>query len=103
MKILLQLPLLFLFGFCEAQKLSRAELGLVAPKVSNCTPVKDQYMSSTCWSFSSTSFLESELLKNGKGTADLSEMFIARHSMVRKIEKHLKFLHPEVSFMMRYG
>ena len=82
--------LLFFFSFCEAQKLNRFELGLVAPKISNCTHVKDQYMSSTCWSFSSTSLLESELMKMGKGKVDLSEMFIARHSMVRKIERHLK-------------
>lgn len=47
-------------------------------------------MSSTCWSFSSMSLLESELMKMGKGRTDLSEMFIARYSMVRKIQRHLK-------------
>ena len=81
---------LFLFSFCKAQKLKLAELGLVPPIISNCTSVKDQYMSSTCWSFSSISLLESELMKMGKGKIDLSEMFIARYSMVRKIQRHLK-------------
>ena len=110
----LVLPFLLLFNFCEAQKLNRTEMGLVAPKISNCTPVKDQYMSSTCWSFSSTSFLESELLKKGKGVNDLSEMFIARHSMMRKIERHLKLkggnfftpggqFHDAVWVMKNYG
>lgn len=47
-------------------------------------------MSSTCWSFSSVSLLESELLKMGKGETDLSEMFIARYSMIRKIHRHLR-------------
>ena len=47
-------------------------------------------MSSTCWSFSSVSLLESELLKERKDTVDLSEMFIARYSMIRKIQRHLK-------------
>lgn len=84
------LPLLFLFSYCEAQKLLRSGLGLVTPAVKYCTPVKDQNMSGTCWSFSSTSLLESELMKKGKGAQDLSEMFIARHSMMRKIERHLK-------------
>jgi len=84
------LPLLFLFFCCEAQKLNRAELGLMAPKNNICTSVKDQYMSSTCWSFSSISLLESELMKKGMGKADLSEMFIARFSMLRKIQRHLK-------------
>ena len=36
------------------------------------------------------SLLESELMKKGKGQTDLSEMFIARYSMVRKIQRHLK-------------
>jgi bleomycin hydrolase len=87
---LLLLPLTLLFNFCLAQKLNRADLGLIAPEYSICTPVKNQYMSSTCWSFSSTSLLESELIKVGKGNIDLSEMFIARYSMVRKIHRHLK-------------
>jgi len=62
----------------------------LTPGINACTPVKDQYMSGTCWSFSVTSMLESELLKMGKGEEDISEMFIARHSMVRKIRRHLQ-------------
>jgi bleomycin hydrolase len=73
-----------------AQRLNRTELGLVPPKLNHCTEVKNQSMSSTCWSFSSVSLLESELLKIGKGESDLSEMFIARYSMLRKIHRHLK-------------
>ena len=66
------------------------DLGGLKPVTIPATPVKDQYLSATCWSFSSTSLLESELLKAGKGEVDLSEMFIARYSMVRKIHRHLK-------------
>lgn len=73
----------------NGQRLTRTALGLTAPAKMPCTPVKDQSMSSTCWSFSSVSLLESELLKNGKGETDLSEMFVARYSMLRKIERHL--------------
>jgi bleomycin hydrolase len=47
-------------------------------------------MSSTCWSFSGNSFLESELMKMGRGNFDLSEMFVARYSMLRKIRRHLQ-------------
>jgi bleomycin hydrolase len=90
MRCLLFLSSIFLVSFCEAQKLSRQTLGLTPPIVSNCTPVKDQYMSSTCWSFSSNSFLESELMKMGKGEFDLSEMYVARYSMLRKIHRHLQ-------------
>jgi bleomycin hydrolase len=79
-----------LINFCEAQKLNRDSLRLVAPLNGNCTPVKNQFMSATCWSFSSNSFLESELMKMGKGENDLSEMFVARYSMLRKIKRHLQ-------------
>ena len=41
------------------------------------TPVKNQASTGTCWCFATTSFMESELLRMGKGTYDLSEMFIA--------------------------
>ena len=102
------LILLSFVNFCFGQRLIRASLNFPIPSLTNCTPVKDQYLSSTCWSFSSMSFLESELMKIGKGVNDLSEMFIARHSMMRKIERHLKlkggnFFTPGASSMMRYG
>jgi bleomycin hydrolase len=74
----------------NAQTITVATLGLKAPLVNDCTPIKDQAMSGTCWSFASMSFLESEFLKNTGNKIDLSEMFIARYSYIRKIEKHLQ-------------
>ena len=50
------------------------------------TPVKDQNRSSTCWSFSTIGFLESELLRMGKGEYDLSEMFVVHHTMLDRAE-----------------
>ena len=43
------------------------------------TPVKNQYKTGTCWCFATISFLESELLRTGKGEFDLSEMFVVRN------------------------
>ena len=43
-----------------------------------CTPVKDQYRSGTCWSFSTISYLESELLRTGKGEYDLTDIIPVR-------------------------
>jgi len=45
-----------------------------------CTPVKNQSSTSTCWCFSGISMFESELIRMGKGTYDLSEMFVVRHT-----------------------
>ncbi len=43
-----------------------------------CTAVKNQQSTGTCWSFTTVSFLESELLRLGKGEYDLSEMYLVR-------------------------
>jgi len=84
--------LIFFFysSYCYPQGLTVEELQLKAPQKLLCTPVKDQAMSSTCWSFASNSQIESELLRKGKKAVDLSEMFIARYSYLRKINQHLK-------------
>ncbi|MDT8325693.1 MAG: C1 family peptidase [Bacteroidota bacterium] len=54
------------------------------------TPVKNQYRTSTCWSFSSISLLESELMRMGRGEFDLSEMFVVRHVYRGKAEKYVR-------------
>lgn len=61
------------------------------------TSVKNQNRSSTCWSFSSLGFLESELLRQGKGEYDLSEMFVVHHTMVDRAERYVR-LHGDNSF-----
>lgn len=50
------------------------------------TSVKDQAATGTCWSFATTSMIESELLRMGKGEYDLSEMFIVRQNYKDKLE-----------------
>lgn len=53
------------------------------------TPVKDQAVSGTCWCFATTSFIESELLRQGKGEYDLSEMFIVRQKYQNQMADNL--------------
>lgn len=50
-------------------------------KANPITSVKNQNRSGTCWSFSSLGFFESELLRMGKGTYDLSEMYLVHKTM----------------------
>jgi hypothetical protein len=50
------------------------------------TPVKNQAGTGTCWCFATTSFIESELLRMGKGEYDLSEMYIVRYNYVDKLK-----------------
>ena len=50
------------------------------------TPVKNQASTGTCWCFATTSFMESELLRMGKGEYDLSEMFIVRQKYLNQVK-----------------
>ncbi|MBQ4280009.1 MAG: aminopeptidase [Rikenellaceae bacterium] len=59
-------------------------------KVIPHTPTKDQASSGTCWSFSTVSVLESDLLRRGKGEHDLSEMWIVRHAYLEKLIKYVR-------------
>lgn len=61
------------------------------------TPVKDQNRSGTCWSFATVSFIESELLRTGKDTIDLSEMFFVNHAYREKAKRYVR-LHGSSNF-----
>ena len=54
------------------------------------TSVKNQNRAGTCWSYSTLSFLETELIRMGKGEYDLSEMWIVRHTYQDKAEKYVR-------------
>lgn len=70
---------------------------LTVDKDVEATDVKNQYRSSTCWSFSTLSFFESELKRMGKGDHNLSEMFVVRHVYEDKAEKYVR-LHGALNF-----
>lgn len=61
------------------------------------TPVKNQGKSGTCWSYATTSFVESEMIRNGKEPVDLSEMFTVRMVYLDKAEKYVR-LHGNLNF-----
>ncbi len=54
------------------------------------TAVENQNRTGTCWSFSSLSFFESELIRMGKGEHNLSEMYIVRNAYIGKAENYLR-------------
>ncbi|MFO7999087.1 MAG: C1 family peptidase [Bacteroidales bacterium] len=49
------------------------------------TSVKNQASTGTCWCFATISFLESELIRTGRGEYDLSEMFVVRHNYINRM------------------
>lgn len=83
----------------EAKEEKKAEEGFVFTTIKEnpITSIKNQNRSSTCWSFSSVSFFESELLRQGKGEFDLSEMFIVHHTMEERAVNYVRY-HGDASF-----
>lgn len=53
--------------------------------------VKSQASTGTCWCFATTSMLESELMRLGKGEVGLSEMFTINNVYAEKASQYVKF------------
>ena len=66
-------------------------------KANPVTSVKNQSRAGTCWCYSSLGFIESELLRMGKGEYDLSEMFIVHNTYLDRADKAVR-THGDVSF-----
>lgn len=77
------------FAQTDADSVQNYEYKFSVVKEHKATPVKNQHKTGTCWCFAMTSFIESELLRTGKGEYDLSEMFIVRHNYVRRIKDNV--------------
>jgi len=55
------------------------------------TAIKSQGSSSTCWSYSATSFLETEIMRIGKPEVELSVMFTVRNIYVDKADQFVRW------------
>lgn len=78
-------------------KIEGTQYEFTAIKDNEATSVKNQQHSSTCWSFSTLSFFESELKRMGKGDFDLSEMWVVRNAYIQKAVKYVR-LHGLINF-----
>lgn len=54
------------------------------------TSIKNQGSSGTCWSYSGLAFLESEIIRMGKGEHDLSAMYVVRRNYADKADKYVR-------------
>ncbi|MCG8476438.1 MAG: C1 family peptidase [Cytophagales bacterium] len=59
-------------------------------KVNDAHAVQNQNRTGTCWSFSSLSFFESELIRMGKKDYSLSEMFVVHHTYEDKADRYVR-------------
>lgn len=54
------------------------------------TAIKNQGSSGTCWSYSTNSFLESEMIRIGKQPIELSQIFSARNAYIEKGKNYVR-------------
>ena len=84
---------LLAFDMSAKKKTEPKEEGFVFTTVKEnpITSIKNQNRSSTCWSFSSLGFVDFAVLRLGKGTCDLSEMFVVHHTMVDRAVNYVRY------------
>ncbi|MBF26075.1 MAG: aminopeptidase [Flavobacteriales bacterium] len=86
MKSIIILIIIFFLSFANAQD-SLTFTNIISLSVNN---VKSQGKTGTCWSYATGSFLESELIRMGKGEYNLSEMFVARNVYLEKANNFVR-------------
>ena len=99
MGIALSMNMLALNDTIPAEPKDSVEEGFLFTTIDSVaiTPVKNQHRSSTCWSFSTIGFIESELLRMGKGVYDLSEMYVVSKTMMDRAEYCIR-MYGDVTF-----
>jgi bleomycin hydrolase len=64
--------------------------GYKITKLIESTPIKDQQATGDCWSYATTSFIETEAIRLGKKPIVLSPMFFVRPTYIDKAEKYIR-------------
>jgi bleomycin hydrolase len=89
-KILFLIPFSAVISFAQTTNIEGSKYQFTKIYNYDPSPVLSQGRTSTCWSFSCLSFLESELIRMGKPTVNLSEMYIVRKAYELKAEKYIR-------------
>lgn len=96
----LSISLLFATSFAQTDTLKNKKDGhyyFSLVKDIEALDVQSQGRTGTCWSFSSLSFLESEIIRKGKKPVSLSEMFIVRNAYLDKAVNYVR-MHGSINF-----
>lgn len=85
------------FTLLAQQEVTVNDYKFKAVKDLDAQSVQHQNSTGTCWSFSTLSFIESEVRRMKKMEVKLSEMWIVRHTYIEKAERYVRF-HGNVNF-----
>ncbi|MGQ1945477.1 C1 family peptidase [Geofilum sp. OHC36d9] len=83
------LCIFFSFSICTAGYSQQKE-GFEITKLIESTPLKNQQNTGTCWSFATTSFIETEAIRLGQEPILLSPMFYVIPTYLDKAEKYIR-------------
>lgn len=91
--IIIALMMIPAFSFAQEKKTPDAvpEFQMTVIKQIPALSVQSQASTSTCWCFATTSMLESEMIRLGKGEIGLSEMYTVRSAYADKAEQYVRF------------
>ena len=89
--LLLSFVLFFSLNLSAQDKKEENPFKMSPVKLLRTTSVKNQGGTSTCWSFGTTSMMESELIRLGKGRFDLSEMFTVKNTYMNKAIDYIRW------------
>ena len=81
----------------KKEKSEDAGFKFTVVKENPITSVKNQNRAGTCWCYSTLAFIESELLRMGKGEYDFSEMYIVHNTYLDRADRAVR-THGDVSF-----
>ena len=96
-RILLMMAVVMPITLLAQKKLEVKGFELRQLKDVEAQDVQNQNRTGTCWSFSTLSFLESEVKRLSGKEVKLSEMWIVRHTYIEKAERYVRF-HGNVNF-----
>ncbi|MCL2727166.1 MAG: aminopeptidase [Bacteroidales bacterium] len=73
-----------------AQEQNQDDYTFTTVKELPITLIQNQNRTSTCWCFASLSFLESELIRMGKGSYNFSEMYVVWYTWLAKADRYVR-------------
>ena len=96
-RILAYLVMILPVSAIAQSKVETNEYVFTAVKDLDAQPVQNQNITGTCWSFSTLSFMESEIKRIKGMDVKLAEMWIVRHTYIEKAERYVRF-HGNINF-----